>query len=210
MTVGLTPDDIERLLNKNEMVTAVPVRSPVGGVVVNFDKVLGQAVAAHEPLFEVHDLSAPLVRGFVSERDLGRVALDRPARVRLVADPAFVGSGKVVRSGRTVGAETRSLAVWVELDGPSPGRLLHNQLATVTVVLGSRPSAVAVPKSAVVTDGSAAFVFVQKPDGTFDRRAVETGPADDRFVPITRGLAAGEPVAVAGAAELMTAYASLR
>lgn len=209
LTVGLTPDDIERLLNKNEMVTAVPVRSPVGGVVVNFDKVLGQAVAAHEPLFEVHDLSAPLVRGFVSERDLGRVALDRPARVRLVADPAFVGSGKVVRSGRTVGAETRSLAVWVELDGP-PGRLLHNQLATVTVVLGSRPSAVVVPKSAVVADGSAAFVFVRKPDGRFDRRAVETGPADDRFVTITRGLAAGEPVAVAGAAELMTAYASLR
>jgi len=210
LTAGLTPDDIGRLLTKNEMVSAVPVRSPVGGVVVNFDKVLGQAVAAHEPLFEVHDLSAPLVRGFASERDLGRVSLGRPVRVRLVADPGFVGTGRVVRSGRTVGAETRTQAFWVELDGPPPGRLLHNQLATVTVVLGARPPAVAVPKSAVVTDGSAAFVFVQKPGGTFDRRAVETGPADDRFVTITRGLAAGEPVAVAGAAELMTAHASLR
>lgn len=210
LTAGLTPDVIERLLTKGEMVSAVPVRSPIAGVVVNFDKVLGQAVAAHEPLFEVHDLSAPLVRGFVSERELGRVTLGRPARVRLVADPGSTLTGRVARSGRTVGADTRSLAVWVELDGPPPGRLLHNQLATVSVVLGPRPSAVSVPKSAVVADGSTSFVFVQTSDGTFARRAVEIGPSDDRFVTVTRGLAEGEPVAVAGAAELMTAYASLR
>lgn len=209
LTAGLTADQIDRLLTKSEMVSAVPVRAPIAGVVVNFDKVLGQAVAAHEPLFEVHDLSAPPVRGFVSERDLGRVTPGRPARVRLVADPGFVGTGRVVRSGRTVGADTRSLAVWVEMEG-ADGPLLHNQLATLTVVLGSRPPALAVPRSAVVSDGAAAFVFVQRPDGGFDRRAVETGPADDRFVTITRGLTAGEPVAVGGAGELMTAYSSLR
>ncbi len=209
LTAGLTADRIDRLLTKSEMVSAVPVRAPIAGVVVNFDKVLGQAVAAHEPLFEVHDPAAPPVRGFVSERDLGRVTPGRPARVRLVADPGFVGTGRVVRSGRTVGADTRSLAVWVEMDG-ADGPFLHNQLATLTVVVGSRPPALAVPRSAVVTDGAAAFVFVQRPDGGFDRRAVETGPADDRFVTITRGLAAGEPVAVGGAGELMTAYSSLR
>jgi multidrug efflux pump subunit AcrA (membrane-fusion protein) len=127
-----------------------------------------------------------------------------------VADPEAVLTGRVARSGRTVGADTRSLAVWVELDGPPPGRLLHNQLATVSVVLGPRPSAVSVPKSAVVADGSTSFVFVPTSDGTVARRAVEIGPSDDRFVTVTRGLAEGEPVAVAGAAELMTAYASLR
>ena len=210
LTAGLTATQIDRLLAKREMATAVPVRSPIAGVAVNFDKVLGQAVAAHEPLVEVHDLSAPPVRGFVSERDLGRVAPGLPARVRLVADPGFVGAGRVARSSRTVGAGTRSLAVWVELDPRPELRLLHNQLATVTVVLGSRPPALTVPRSAVVADGSAAFVFVRRPDGGFDRRAVETGPADDRFVTATRGLAAGEPVAVSGAAELMTAFASLR
>jgi RND family efflux transporter MFP subunit len=210
LTAGLTSDHIERLLTKNEMVSAVPVRSPVSGVVVNFDKVLGQAVLAHEPLFEVHDLSAPWVRAFTSERDIGRVSLGQAVRVRLVADPAFVGSGKVVRSGRTVGADTRSLAVWVELAGGLPGGLLQGQLATVTVVAGSLPSAVAVPKSAVVLDGSAAFVFVKKPDGSFDRRAVVLGSSDDRFVSVVRGLSEGEPVAVAGAGELMTAHASLR
>jgi RND family efflux transporter MFP subunit len=210
MTAGLTSDDVERLLTRSEVISTVPVRAPFAGVVVNFDKVLGQAVQAHESLFEVHDLSAPMVRGFVSERDLGRVSLGRPARVRLVADTGFVGTGRVVRSSRTVGADTRSLAVWVELDAKPTEQLLHNQLATVTVILGSRAPALTVPRSAVATDGGAAFVFVKRPDEVFDRRAVELGAADDRYVTITRGLNAGEVVAVGGVAELMTGYASLR
>jgi RND family efflux transporter MFP subunit len=210
MTAGLTAESVERLLSKSEVISSVPVRAPFAGVVVNFDKVLGQAVQAHEPLFEVHDLSAPMVRGFVSERDLGRVSLGQSARVRLVADPGFVATGRVVRSSRTVGADTRSLAIWVELDAKPAGQLLHNQLATLTVILASRPPALTVPRSAVVTDGGAAFVFVQRPDGVFDRRAVESGAADDQFVTITRGLTAGESVAVGGVAELMTGYASLR
>jgi hypothetical protein len=179
-------------------------------VVANFDKVLGQAVAPHEPLFQVHDPAGPWVRGFVPERDVGRVRLGQPVRVRVVADPGFVGTGRVVRSGRAFAADARSVSVWVELDGHPPRPLLHNQLAALAVVVGRRPPALAVPRSAVVTDGTSSFVCVRKPDGAFDRRAVETGPADDRFVTITRGLAEGEPVAVGGAAELTTAHASLR
>ena len=210
LTAGLTPVQVDILLKKNEMTAVVPVRAPIGGVVVNLDKVLGQAVAAHEPLFEVHDLTAPLVRGFAAERDLGRLRIGQAVRVRLVAEPSFEGTGRIVRSGHTIAADTRSLAVWIELDAIPPCGLLHGQLATVAIVVGSQPAALAVPSSAVIMDGSAAFVFVRKPDGSFERRPIEAGPSDDRSVAITRGLTAGEPVAVAGVAELRTAYASLK
>jgi RND family efflux transporter MFP subunit len=119
LTAGLTAHQIDRLLTRSEMVTTVPVRAPIAGVVVNFDKVLGQAVAAHEPLFEVHDLAAPPVRGLVSERDLGRVAPGKAARVRLVADPGFVGAGgwpaAAGRSGPTP-------APWPSGSNSTPGR----------------------------------------------------------------------------------------
>ncbi len=211
VTAGLTPAQIDQLLADKRLVGFAPVRAPFAGVVVDFDKVLGQAVAAHESLFEIRDVTARApVRGFVSERDAGRVKPDQVVRVRLVADPEFVGIGRVARSGRTFGVENRTQSVWVELDAAPDHPLLHGQLAGLTVVLGRRPPALAVPRSAVAAEGTAAFVFVRKPDGTFDRRPVETGPADDRFVTITRGLAEGEPVAVAGVNELMTAFASLR
>ena len=210
-TAGLTAARIDQVLADKRPVGFAPVRAPFAGVVVDFDKVLGQAVAAHESLFEVRDLSARApVRGFVSERDAGRIRNGRVVRVRLVADPDFVGTGRVARSGQTFGADNRTLSVWVELDADPARPLLHGQLAGLTVVLGRRPPALAVPRSAVAAEGAAAFVFVRKPDGTFDRRAVETGPADDRFVTIGGGLAEGEPVAVAGVNELMTAFASLR
>ncbi|MBA4064529.1 MAG: hypothetical protein C0501_12610 [Isosphaera sp.] len=211
VTAGLTPARVEQVLADKRPVGVAPVRAPFAGVVVDFDKVLGQAVAAHESLFEVRDAAARApVRGFVAERDVGRIRPDQEVRVRLVADPAFVGTGRVARSGRTFGAENRTQSVWVELDGDPERSLLHGQLARLTVVLGRRPAALAVPRSAVAAEGTASFVFVRKPDGVFDRRSVETGPADDRFVTVTRGLTEGEPVAVAGVNELMTGFASLR
>ena len=117
---------------------------------------------------------------------------------------------RVARSRRTFGAESRSLAIWVELDSANRLPLIHGQLASLTVVTHTRPATVTVPITAMAEDVGTAFVFVRRPDGVFDRRAVETGAADDRRMEILRGLTVGEPVAVAGVAELVTGFASLR
>jgi membrane fusion protein, heavy metal efflux system len=209
-TAGLTAAQIDGILAEQKLVPAVPVRAPLAGVVVTFNRALGEAVAARAPLFEVHDLSRPWVRGLVPEHDVARVRPGQAVRVRTVADPGSVATGRVARSGGTLAGDARVLSVWVELDTAPERPLLHNQLAGLTVVVGQRPPVLAVPRSAVAADGTATFVFVRRPDGVFDRRAVETGPADDRLVAVTRGLAEGETVAVAGVNELMTAYASLR
>jgi membrane fusion protein, heavy metal efflux system len=210
LIVGLEQEQIARLVTDKELITSVPIRAPIAGTVVNFDKALGQAISPREPLFEIHDLSHPLVQGFVSERDSGRVRPGLPVRIRLVADPRTVFTGKVVRSGRNIGLDTRSKIVWIELDASPRDAIFHKQLAAVSAVLASRPPQVAVPLSAVASEGTSSFVFVRRSDGIFDRRTVETGPADDRFITITRGLTMGETVVVAGTSELMTAYASLR
>jgi multidrug efflux pump subunit AcrA (membrane-fusion protein) len=68
----------------------------------------------------------------------------------------------------------------------------------------------AVPAAAVLREGGAAYLFVRRPDGTFERRPVEAGRGDDRFVEVLRGLAEGESVAVRAVADLQTAYASLQ
>ena len=209
-TVGLAAADIDRVAESRRVLSAVPVRSPIAGVVVTFEKALGQAVAAQEVLFSVHDRTRPLVSGAVSERDLTRVRVGQPVRVRLVTDPVAVLTGRVARSGRTVGADSRSLTVWAELEGVTPPPLVHRQLASVTVVTGTRPAGVCVPRGAVAGEPGAEVVFVRRPDGVFERRSVETGRADDRVVEIVRGLAAGEQVATRGVAELVTGFASLR
>jgi multidrug efflux pump subunit AcrA (membrane-fusion protein) len=69
----------------------------------------------------------------------------------------------------------------------------------------------AVPAGAVYREGAAAFVFVRRAkDRTFERRAIETGRGDDRFVGVISGLTEGEEIAVRGVADLQTAYAALQ
>ena len=209
-TVGFTAQEIDRIVETKQVVSAVPVRAPVNGVVVTFDKSLGQAVLAQEVLFAVHDQSKPWVVGFVSERDVARVRVGQAVRVRLVSDPSAVLSGRVARSGRTFGVENRSLAVWVELDAANRPSLVHGQLASLTVVTGTHRASVTVPAGAIAEEGGTAFVFVRREDGVYERRAVELGRADDVRVEILKGLAAGQPVATSGVAELVTGFASLR
>jgi multidrug efflux pump subunit AcrA (membrane-fusion protein) len=68
----------------------------------------------------------------------------------------------------------------------------------------------AVPEDAVLREGGAAYLFVRRPDGGFERRAVAIGRSDGVFVEVVGGLAEGEPVAVHGVAYLQTAFASLQ
>ncbi len=207
---GLTDDRIAAVLKTGIVAESVPVRSPIDGVVVGFDRTLGQAVRAEEPLFAVHDLSRPVIQGYVSERDLGRVRVGQKVRVRVAGDPAFLAEGTVARSGLTFGTDSRTLSVWVELDRPPTRPLRHNQLARLTLVLAQPRATLALPRAALVSEGSRAYAFVRLPDGAFDRLPVELGRADDRFVEVTRGLNSGDPVAVRGTAELQTAYAGIK
>jgi RND family efflux transporter MFP subunit len=207
--VGLREEEIQRLRRDRKPLATFPLRARVSGSLVRFDRVLGQAVKAGELLFEVHDLARVWVRGFVPERSVGRVRVGQKVRVRLTADPGFLGTGRIARSSEVLEADNRTLAVWVELDAPSSG-LLHNQLARLSITIAQPAPTLAVPRPAVVREGSQAFVFVQKQDGSFERRAVTTGRADDRFIEIAAGLSEGEPVVVRGAADLRTAHASIR
>ncbi|MFN6108613.1 MAG: hypothetical protein ACK5EA_29680, partial [Planctomycetaceae bacterium] len=161
-------------------------------------------------------LQAYLPDSWSAQRELTAWARNRvnrrgaPVRIRLVAHPQRVVEGRVERLGPVVGPGSRSLPAWVDFDRPWPVRLQHNLLARVTVSTGRPAAVLAVPLPAVVRDGARSFVFLQKPDGPFERRRVQTGRADDRFVEVLAGVAAGDQLAVGGVAQLQTAYAAIR
>jgi cobalt-zinc-cadmium efflux system membrane fusion protein len=231
-TLGLAPADVDGVLKDRKPVEAVPLRAPIDGVVVQFEKVLGQVIKAEEPLFQLHDLAHTWVQGYVSERDLSSVRIGQEARVRLVADPGFLARGKVVRSGQLFGTDDRTLSIWVELkeelaprlpngvvEDPAAGRdertqrrhdVQDNMAARITLTVRRPGPTLAVPLSAVIREGTRAYVFVQTKEGGFERKPVDTGRADDQYVEILRGIESGETVAVSGAEGLQTAYASLR
>jgi HlyD family secretion protein len=53
---------------------------------------------------------------------------------------------------------------------------------------------VAVPKAAVFSDAATKFVYVQKNDGSNEKRTVKTGDSDDSLIEITEGVSDGDKV----------------
>jgi cobalt-zinc-cadmium efflux system membrane fusion protein len=208
--MGMTVNEVDEILKSGQTRAALPIRSPINGLIVRFGKVLGEGVAPNDAIFEVHDLSQSWAKAFVSEGDAPKVRIGTPVRVRLLSDPTFVAEGKVVRSARTVGSESRTLAVWIEFTRSTPQPLQRNLLGQVSATISAPDATLAVPLTAIVREQTRNYVFIQKERGLLERRGVVLGRADDRFVGIRQGLSIGEPVAVQGTAELQTTYASVR
>ena len=209
-SIGLSHEQIQTILVERKITPTLPLRSPIDGVLVRLNKVLGQVIKADEPILEIHDVSRVWVQGYLSVRDLKQVHIGQSARVRLVADPQFLANATVSRSGHIFGTENRTLSVWAELQEKSSLPLQHNMLARLTLTLRRPEPTIAIPLTALVREGTRSYVFAQKSDGTMERLSVDTRRADDRFVEIIRGLQAKDVIAVQGVSELQTAYAAVR
>lgn len=209
-TVGLDADQIDGILTRKELVQSLPVRAPIDGIIVGFDKFLGHVVRPDEPLFEVHDLSHAWVQGFVSERDFPAIHVGQTVRVRLVTSPDEVLSGTIVRSGQSISDDDRTLSVWIELSDMPSFQVQHNMLARISIETGAITGGLIAPRGSIVHEGIRSYVFIEGADKVFERRFVETGMKNDLSIEIMSGLSPGERIAVDGVSELQSGYAALK
>jgi RND family efflux transporter MFP subunit len=209
-TAGLNADQINGIVIRKELVRSLPVRAPIDGNIVGFDKFLGHVVRPDEPLFEVHDLSHAWVQGFISERDFPDIRVGQTVRVRLVTSPDEVLGGTIVRSGQSISDDDRTLSVWIELVDMPTFQVQHNMFARISIETGKTTEGLMAPRESIVHEGIRSYVFVESEDKSYERRLVETGITNDRSVQILSGLSVGESIAVSGASELQSGYAALK
>ncbi len=207
---GLSDEQLAKLTSAWELIEALPIRAPIDGVIINFDKFLGHYVRPDEALFEIHDLSKAWIQAFIPERDLVNIRTGQQARVRFVANSGEVIKGTVARSSGSVGIDERAVSVWIELTEMPTFPVQHNMLVRVAIETGQTLSQISVPRQAIVREGARNYVFVQGPESVFERRLVEVGERDDINCAILSGLKLGERIAVQGAAALQSGYAALR
>lgn len=173
--------------------------APIDGIVIDRHVVPGDAVEPNLHLLEIADLSEVLAVGRVFEGQVGGVAVGQAVRVAVPSFPERSFEGFVERLGGQLDPRTRSLPVYVRVENPD--RLLRpNMRAVLSVVTERADTALAVPRSAVLGDFGAYFVFVERDgDATlFERRPVVTGLSDDRWVEILDGVLPGDRVVTAG------------
>src|SRR5256885_9485597 len=181
----------------------VSVRAPADGVVITVRTAVGATVApGGEALLELGDPNRLLVVALVPESDLRRIAVGQEAEVELPALVARVAA-RVENFNPRVDPESRRTQVYLALSKRVDG-LRAGMLAQVALRVGAR-TGISVPVSAVlIKDGKRRVVYVERSDGTFEAREVQTGQNRDGSVVILQGLTTGERVVVRGALLLDT------
>ncbi|MBK8006395.1 MAG: HlyD family efflux transporter periplasmic adaptor subunit [Gemmatimonadetes bacterium] len=176
---------------------ALPLTTPRGGTVVAVHAFPGQVVQAGDPLLELTDYTAALVRVPWG----GEGAPPASASV----EPA---GGGTRRAGSLVGPAPEAdpltgAAAWLYRVGG--GGLRPGVALTVHVPSTAAPEqGVLVPDAAVVQWDALAWAYVEREPGTFVRVRVPTTTAVSGGWVVSSGLSAGEQVVVTGAELLLS------
>jgi HlyD family secretion protein len=175
------------------------VRAPFDGIVYALPVKQGAYVQTGDLLLQEGDLSHMLVRAFVDEPDIGRLASSDKIEVTWDALPGRIWTGVVntvpstvkLRGARNVGEVTCTL-------DNHDLRLLPNVNVGVTVITAEHSGVLTLLREAVRMDDTKPYVY-QVVNGELKRREVEVSLQNLTQVEITAGLPEKSVVALSSA-----------
>jgi HlyD family secretion protein len=172
------------------------VRAPFDGIVYALPVKQGAYVQTGDLLLQAGDLSQMLVRAFVDEPDIGRLAAGQKVEVTWDALPSRSWNGAVIsvpstvklRGSRNVGEVTCTV-------DNHDMRLLPNVNVGVIVITAEHSGVLTLLREAVRMDDTKPYVY-QVVDGELKRREVEVSLQNLTRVEITAGLPENSIVAL--------------
>jgi len=179
---------------------AVTLRSPIDGLVIARNAVVGQPASADQVLGTVADLSEVWFLARIFEKDLGKLVVGAPADVHLnaYADEHFMGSVEYI--GQQIDPVARTVTARVRLKNER-GRLRIGLFGTCQVATSaaSAPEARLVVDEASVTEiGDQKVVFVEERPGEYEVHPLTLGREALGKVEVLAGLREGEAVVTDG------------
>ncbi|MPZ31353.1 MAG: efflux RND transporter periplasmic adaptor subunit [Rhodospirillales bacterium] len=195
-------------LRRGERPRTVSFPSPIAGTVVEKTAVEGARFRAGDALFRLIDTSNMWVIAEIYEQDLAFVKVGDTAQVTVNAWPGEPFAGKVTFIYPTIGKESRTARLRIEVANPD-GRLRADMAATVEIMTPLDGSRVAVPESAVIDSGRRQVVLVERGEGRYEPRPVKLGARVPGWVQVLDGLKPGERV-VTQATFLIDAESNIR
>jgi RND family efflux transporter MFP subunit len=185
------------MLRTNEVVRDyVNIRTASGGYVVKRLIAPGTLVQPGMAILKIVQIERVRFQANVAERDVARLRVGGPVRVRAGGQADRALDLKVTAIFPF--AEGASRTATVEAVAENPGRrFLPGQYAAMEFEVDGLADAVTVPRTAVVQGGAGASVWVVA-GAAVTRRPVSTGPANAERVAILSGLRPGEVVVVRG------------
>ena len=177
--------------------------APIDGMVVQRQIAAGQYVnslagGGSAPLFTITNGRTVWVVANLSESQATRVTIGQRMDASSFALPGRTWHGKVSWIAPSVDATSHRIAVRAEIDN-ADGTLKPQMSLTVRLLQAQASESIAVPRSAVVFDGSDAHCFVVSGEKTLRARPLKLGRVDADTAEVLAGLELGDRVVTKGA-----------
>ena len=194
-TLGITDAQIAELAKTRKARPYLQIRSPVKGLVLSRGITLYQWFKAGEEFYRIADIGKVWVVADVYENEARHLKPGMTVKVTQ-AQMGKTFNARVSNALPLFDQTTKTLKVRFDVDNPRYD-LRPDMFVDVEIPV-SLPAAITVPVDAVVDSGLKKVVYVDKGNGYFEPRRVETGWRYGNNVEITGGLMPGEKVVVSG------------
>jgi len=175
----------------------IPLVAPFRATIIEQQVSEGQLIDAASVPFRLADLSTVWALLDVPETDVAALRRGQEVVVEAGRDGQIRHNGRLVHIGDVVDEATRTVKVRVEI--PNPERHFKPGMFVRARITSRRPgpATLAVPKDAVFLLDDGPVVFVEEGDG-FVPRSVQAGQDVGGWIPVMKGLAAGDKVVTSG------------
>jgi membrane fusion protein, copper/silver efflux system len=193
--LGMSEEQIKEIGQNRQLPNIISVVSPVDGIIVSRSISHGMRFEGQTEFYQIADLSRVWINAEIFENEARYFRAGAVARVTLPGQSKTL-TARVSNILPQVDPATRTLKIRLEAD--NPGLALRPDMFVDIDLAVSVPSGLTVPADAVVDSGMAKRVFVDRGNGFFEPRAVQTGWSFGDRVQITKGLEKSERVVSSG------------
>lgn len=148
------------------------------------------------PIIDIVSLDKVWVTAAIPENAISKVHPGQAVKIRFLAYPDRVYSGKIDFIHPGIDADTHRNLTRIVLSNPDH-RLQPNMYASVDIYIEDAPQ-ILIPLSSVLMNNESTVVYVETAPWVCQRREVELGSEDGQFVRVLSGLKPGERIVTCG------------
>ena len=193
--MGMSDSQIEEVGRTREFTQNIQITAPADGFVIARNISPGERFLKGTEFYKIADLSRVWVLADVFEQEAQYFKAGDKAIVHL---PYQKKSFQAIVSKVLPIFDPGTRTLKVRLETANPGFVLRPDMFVNVELPVTLPSAITVPSDAVLDSGLRKRVFVDRGNGYFEPRDVETGWRLGNRVEIVKGLVSGERIVMSG------------
>ncbi|GAA3963026.1 efflux RND transporter periplasmic adaptor subunit [Mucilaginibacter dorajii] len=194
---GLSSAQIKDIANSGKVSATTTMLSKVGGTVSEIAVHEGDYVTEGMSILKTHALNSLWVEAQLYASEVNSYKESDPVSVSFPDLGELVIKGKVEFINPELSNASKINLVRISI--PNPQGLIRPGMLAYISIAGSSNHVLAVPVSAILTDGKGSRVWVKNTDGSYSSRIIKPGSGNQSYVPVISGLNMGDIVVTNGA-----------